>query len=147
MTLAITLILAFGSLIVWGAWLSSIKFNYIGEYELRPCQGRQWKKEFPNAKKEDIRKFLKSLVAGMDFLEEDKLKFCPNDELIEIYRSFYGGKTPFSDEMECERFILGLSDAFKMEPEKLTEPWKDEHVTLGHIFRITRAQPASGGKG
>ncbi|WOO40911.1 hypothetical protein [Rubellicoccus peritrichatus] len=81
----------------------------------------------------------------MDFLEEDKLKFSPEDELIEIYRSFYGGKTPLSDEMECERFILGLSQEFKMETDKLAEPWKDEHVTLGEIFQATQTQPIGSG--
>ena len=133
---ALFLVLLF--MVALGAWYSANRYLYVGDYHLRSCEGRRWKAEFPTAEKNDIRAFLRCLVEAMDFPEKEKLKFSPNDKLLDIYRSIYGGKTPFSDDMECERFLLGLSQSFKIEPEKLAESIKDEQITLGRLFAITQ---------
>lgn len=118
--------------------VSSRRFNYIGVFHLRPCQGRQWKRTFPDARNEEIRRFLLCLVEGMDFEREDLLKFRPEDDVIAIYRSHYGGETPRCDEMECERFVMALADSFQVSEERICAAWSDESVTLGELFRVIR---------
>ena len=122
--------------IALGAWYSANRYLYVGDYHLRSCNGRRWRAEFPSAEKDDIRAFLRCLADAMDFPEREKLKFSPDDRLLDIYRSIYGGKTPFSDDMECERFLLGISQRFKIAPENFSELLKDERITLGKLFSV-----------
>jgi len=108
------------------------------EYRGRKCAGKAWKKEFPNASKESIREFLECLVDGMCFSSKIKLKFHPNDQVLDIYRSLYFGRTPAGDNMECETFLENLSASFSIEHDELLNFWHEE-VTLGELYKNVTA--------
>ncbi len=115
-------------------------------YKTRDCTGSDWKKRFPGISNHDIRLFLTCLVDGMLFKESEKLKFKPEDKVIDIYRSIYGGKTPFSDGMECEIFVDDVAQQFKVDQDSLYS-FCQEGTTLGEIFEfvITNGKlPATG---
>ena len=109
-------------------------------YDDRACMGASWKKAFPNAESDRIRSFLACLVEGME-LPQAKLSFHPNDKAIDIYRSLYGGRTPLSDECECEDFLKNIEDEFGVSAESIVDNvWTDEHVTLRVIFAFVESR-------
>ena len=58
----------------------------------RICQGRVWRRAFPDVPKSDIRAFL-SLVAGaFAFADHERLKLTPSDQILGIYRAIYPNK-------------------------------------------------------
>jgi len=102
-------------------------------YRGRRCNGKSWRKTFPNASKESIREFLDFFVDGMGFSSKIKLKFHPNDMVIDVYRSLYSGRTPAGDQMECETFLENLSCSFDIEMQELLDKWY-EQITLGELY-------------
>ncbi len=59
------------------------------KYRNRPCTGKSWKKLFPTTSKQEIRSFLMFFTNSFAFSEKNKLKFEPDDKLIDIYRELY----------------------------------------------------------
>jgi propanediol dehydratase small subunit len=109
------------------------------KYFKRNCQGREWKKEFPTAGKEDIRNFLEALIEGFGLPRKLRLRFSPQDRPIEIYDII----APHVDSFEFEEFSMSLEKNFgKGLSEKMDDSW-----TLGDIFRhvTKRAEPVAGG--
>lgn len=102
-------------------------------YRGRECTGRAWKKAFPDEPKEKIRLFLECLVHGMALSSKTKLKFHPKDQVIDIYRSLYGGRTPMGDNLECETFVENLSVEFGIKEEAILRCWRED-ITLGELF-------------
>ncbi len=98
------------------------------KYRGRECTGRRWKKAFPEIPKEEIRKFLLIFVESFGFPSESKLKFEPNDKLIDIYRAIY----PLTgiDALEFESLSMGIEVAYNV---KLEDIWH-ENISLGEMF-------------
>lgn len=108
-------------------------------YRGRSCAGRFWRRDFPDAPKDQIHLFLDCLIGGMGFPRSFRLKFEPSDRALAVCRSLYGGETPLSDSLECENFLMNLSKAFGVEPEALITQWH-ETVTLGELFSFVSRQ-------
>jgi len=107
-------------------------------YRGRSCTGRAWKKAFPEEPKNRIRIFLECLVEGMALSANTKLKFHPNDQILDIYRSLYGGRTPLGDNLECETFIENLSQKFDVSIEEILNCWRED-ITLRELFVCVKA--------
>lgn len=103
-------------------------------YRARICQGQHWRDTFPTQDKKDIRLFLECLTMGMGLSPKLALKFRPNDKVLDIYKSLYGGKVPIADNMECEEFLDALSDCFDVNIEQIHAIW-NEDITLGDLYR------------
>jgi hypothetical protein len=110
-------------------------------YGGRGCTGRAWKKAFPNKSKKKIRLYLECFVDGMALSSKTKLKFHPNDQVIDIYRSLYGGRTPTVDNMECETFLENLSVEFGVNEETIIRCWRED-ITLVELFECVKARRA-----
>ena len=108
-------------------------------YRDRGCMGKEWRSVYPNSSKEEIRLFLECLVDGMAFGDPERLKFQPSDEVLDIYKSIYGGRVPFGDSMECETFLLNLQRKFEVPEDQLSEVWHVT-VTLGELFSFVATQ-------
>lgn len=108
-------------------------------YRGRACTGRAWRRAYPAAPKDQIRSFLLCSTDGMAFSSETKLKFHPNDQVLDVYRSIYGGQTPLGDHMECETFLENVSREFGCRLESLLAVWHSE-VTLGDLFALAGTQ-------
>jgi propanediol dehydratase small subunit len=105
------------------------------KYQSRKCEGRQWRRAFPQATKHDIREFLLLFTAAFAFRDSDKLKFSPNDRVWEIYRDLYPNRW-VADALELETLTDELNAKHGI---ALGEIWS-EKLTLGEVF--TRAQRA-----
>ena len=122
------------AVLAWRQW------NAPSPYRGRACTGKAWKRAFPHASKQIIRSFLECFVDGMAFSSRTKLKFHPNDQVLDVYRSIYGGRTPRGDAMECETFLENLEREFGVSMKDLLANWHPE-VTLGELFAFVSAQP------
>jgi len=96
----------------------------------RKCQGAAWRRAFPGAPKEAIREFLSVFVDAFAFRTNERLKFAPEDKVIEIYRSVYPKKW-LPDALELETFAEDLEKRFGF---RLESVWNDQ-LTLGDVFR------------
>jgi propanediol dehydratase small subunit len=99
----------------------------------RSCTGRQWRRCFPDASNEAIREFLESFADAFAFSSEKRLKFGPDDNVMDVYRSLY----PYSwqpDAMELELLACNLEDRYGFDITRIN----DFDITLGQIFEMTR---------
>ncbi|MDP5136516.1 hypothetical protein ORJ04_11215 [Rheinheimera baltica] len=99
------------------------------KYKDRKCEGRAWKKAYPLSPSDEIRSFLSVFVGAFAFNDQHKLKFNPNDKLIDIYKLLYPHKWQ-ADVMEFETLADDLKFKYNL---SFTEVWHDE-LTLGELF-------------
>ena len=108
-------------------------------YRYRGCAGSLWRRTFPDAPKARVRAFLECFVGGMALSSRTRLKFRPNDKVLAVYRSLYGGRTPFGDNLECETFVEYVAAEFDLGVDAVLERWHEE-VTLGELFGYVHAK-------
>lgn len=99
------------------------------KYKDRKCEGIAWKKEFPLSSSDDIRAFLSFFVEAFAFKDHHKLKFQPDDKLLDIYKLLYPHKWQ-ADAMEFETLADDLKSKYSL---SLNEIWHDD-LTLGELF-------------
>lgn len=97
----------------------------------RACMGREWRRRFPDVSKEKIRRFLQIFVDGFAFKNKDRLKFSPDDKLMDVYRSLYPSDG-WPDDLEVETFALFLRDEYQFDLAQV----QDSEVTLGNLFEM-----------
>jgi len=102
-------------------------------YRDRVCQGRDWKREFPNASKGEIRCFLALFADAFAFDADDRLKLNPNDLPIDIYRKRYPSQLS-PDALEFETLAIDFERSYGVRLEAI---WKD-NLTLGDLFAYSR---------
>jgi len=100
----------------------------------RRCTGREWKRQFPDAPKTEIRCFLTLLTNSFGFEEAKRLHFKPCDTIIGIYQAVYP-QPGWPDALEMETFALRIEESYGC---KVTEAWKFPELTLGDLFQRTR---------
>jgi len=93
---------------------------------------KKWKSKFPNSSKDEIRKYLQVFVDGFAFNNKKKLKFEPEDKIIDIYNSLYpkGLLGRGADSLEFETFFLYLEEEYGLDASTF---WCDD-MTLGDVF-------------
>ncbi|MBN2703319.1 MAG: hypothetical protein JXR23_03825 [Pontiellaceae bacterium] len=105
-------------------------------YWQRRCTGTEWRNRFPDAPKESIRDFLQIFVDGFAFRTDQRLKFSPEDKIMDVYRTLYPTNT-WPDALEFETFAISLEDKYGFDLEKIAF----HEITLGQLFEITRNTP------
>jgi hypothetical protein len=119
--------------------VSSIFFGWQlpKNYRERKCAGSQWQREFPMMQKEDIRRYLSVFAKAFGFRVRDKLKFRPDDKLLDIYNKRYPLKG-MPDALELETLSRMVKRQYGIELETLWGP----ELTLGALFR-SAARPSA----
>jgi len=102
-------------------------------YWNRICTGKEWRRKYPNATKDEIRRFLATFVDGFAFKSSQRLKFGPNDKVMDIYRALYPS-TGWPDALEVETFARNLKREYSFDLAKVEDP----DVTLGQLFMMIR---------
>jgi hypothetical protein len=130
----LSIVLIFAVVIV--AMIISVKYgpSLPRPYRFRSCEGRGWRRTFPTASKDEIRTFLLLFVSAFAFADKDKLKFRPDDKILDIYRSLYPSRW-LPDALEFETLANDLQKSYLL---KLESVWSDD-FTLGELFTRTRA--------
>lgn len=103
------------------------------KYWDRACAGRDWRREFSDTSKEEIRTYLKIFVEAFAFPYSRKLKFQPSDKIIDVYHACYPVKG-WPDSLELETFAIMVEKTYNCD---LTKEWEPE-MTLGQAFAMTR---------
>ena len=105
----------------------------LNKYWARSCTGKRWKTLFPDIPKDDIRDFLEQFVDGFAFSSKKRLKFEPDDKVMEVYQSIYP-QQGFADALELETFAINLEKKYGLKLENIL----NSEITLGQIFKLTR---------
>jgi len=105
----------------------------LGVYWQRSCTGTEWRNRFPNVPKEVIREFLQLFVDGFAFSNKKRLKFSPDDKVMDVYRALYPS-TGWPDALELETFAINLEEKYGLDLAKV----EDHEITLGGLFEMTR---------
>lgn len=129
MSIALICIFAFLTLLISAKYGPSLPRSY----RSRSCEGQGWRRAFPTASKNEIRSFLLLFVSAFAFADIDKLKFRPDDKILDIYRSLYPNQW-LSDALELETLASDLQKRYALELESI---WSDE-LTLGELFTRIR---------
>jgi propanediol dehydratase small subunit len=103
------------------------------QYWTRRCMGRQWRSRFTDVPKKEIRRFLDTFVDGFGFKSQNRLKFSPDDRVMDIYRALYPSEG-WPDAMELETFAINLEENYGIDLAKI----EDHGITLGALFQMTR---------
>ncbi|CDG84467.1 putative uncharacterized protein [Janthinobacterium agaricidamnosum NBRC 102515 = DSM 9628] len=107
-------------------------------YCRRTCQGRGWRKTFPEASKQQIREFLGLFAQAFAFRHAGQLQFRPDDTLLQIYRTVHPGRR-IPDALELDTLACNLKRRYALDLGAL---W-NEHLTLGELFGRSLAARAS----
>jgi propanediol dehydratase small subunit len=99
----------------------------------RSCMGRQWKRCFPDESNESIREFLELFADAFAFSSEKRLKFGPDDNVMDVYKSIHTSSWQ-PDELELEMLACNLEDRYGFDITRIN----DFDITLGQIFEMTR---------
>lgn len=95
----------------------------------RACQGRAWRRAFPDAPRDGIRSFLDVFVESFGFDASCRLSWSPDDRILDVYQALYP-RSWGPDAMELEAFALMLEKRYGL---RLAERWNDQ-LTLGALF-------------
>ena len=127
------LLLIAAIIVVFIVWVKLFGGRLPKPYAQRKCEGKGWRRAFPDASKDQIREYLQTFVDAFAFDESEKLKLSPNDRILDIYKSLYP-KEWMADSLEVETFTDDLESKYGFD---LPSAWHKE-ITLGDIFsRIT----------
>ncbi|MSN26661.1 MAG: hypothetical protein GJV46_12425 [Geobacter sp.] len=111
----------------------------INQYWTRNCTGGEWRKQFPQASKDAIREFLECFVRGFAFSSKKRLKFNPNDKIMDVYRALYPAEG-WPDVLELETFSILLEKKYRLGLASVI----NDDLTLGQLFQMTietKSQP------
>ena len=92
-----------------------------------------WVKRFSKVPKEDIREFLKAFADGFAFDTNRRLKFEPDDKVMDVYTALYPS-TGWGDALEVETFVMIIKEKYGVDLSKVGNP----DITHGQIFEMTR---------
>ena|SRR2546425_4996131 len=141
----IALFVALGSGLGVAAVFEFIRVKGLRLYLTRSCQGRSWRRAFPEASAVDVRAFLSMVTTSFGFRPAQGLSLSPTDALLAIYRACYP-VLGWPDALELETFARKLRATYGL---GLTRA-QAEHLTLGEIFAMrpnNRMQATAGGLG
>jgi len=133
-TFAIILIVFLvGSLIA-----ARLEHRRLSHYWNRSCLGRQWKRRFPFASKADIRRFLDIFIQAFAFKQTYRLKFSPDDPVMEVYHALYPPKWTVADSLELETFVIDIRSTYGVD---VVPHWRED-ITFGELFQLIQGNKA-----
>lgn len=127
------------AVIALAVWLVSLPFERkrrqrLQQFWSRTCTGPEWRKRFPTVSKEAIREYLDTFIDGFAFSTKKRLKFSPDDKVMDVYRALYPSPG-WPDTCELETFAMNLEERYGVD---LARVWKPEETTLGEVFEMIR---------
>jgi len=122
---------------VMGVAFELRRWKHFQKYWDRVCTGAQWRQQFPNASKTEIRTFLNLFVDAFGFSKKKRLCFSPSDKVMDVYRTLYPDRF-MADGMELESLTRDLEKRYRINASNF---WRED-ITLGELFTQTRSQSA-----
>lgn len=103
----------------------------LSRFYQRGCAGREWRQRFPEAKKDEIRNFLRLFVHSFGLSEARKLAFSPSDKVFDIYHALYPVRG-MPDALEVETLMMGCEERYGVDVTR----HGGEDVTLGDFYAV-----------
>ncbi|MDO5692850.1 MAG: hypothetical protein Q4G70_10275 [Pseudomonadota bacterium] len=103
----------------------------------RGCQGRAWRRAFPQASKADIRRVLALVGEAFGVAPRHRLKLHPNDRLLEIYRMNNPPRGWAGDALEFETLHAAVLTQYRIDLQPL---WHDS-FTVGDLLSAAQRPP------
>lgn len=100
----------------------------------RSCAGFRWHRQFPDARADEIRRFLDLFVDAFAFPKKYRLRLQPEDQVVELYRTLNPPNWTISDAMEFETLGIELEREYGFD---LFSCWHDD-ITLADLFQQVR---------
>jgi len=100
---------------------------------MRNCTGKHWKSKFPATPKEDVRRFLFIFTDAFAFSRKQKLKFEPDDKILDIYKTLYSSEW-MADSLEVETLAEDIEREYNI---NFSNVWH-ENLTLGELFGLVK---------
>jgi len=122
-TILLALIIA--AVVLSGVFSRLLPGRFLG----RGCMGREWRRRFPNAGKQSIRRFLGVFTDAFGLPVRHRLGFSPHDKVLDIYRDMYPHRG-VPDELELETFVLEVRENFGIDLSQ----GDNKDITLGDIY-------------
>ena len=116
-------------------WAAAIGGRLPKALRERSCQGRAWRRAFPQAPKSEIRDFLTVVAGAFGFAQDQRLKLSPDDQLLQIYKARYPVKD-WPDQLELETLQRDMRIKYAID---IAAQWNDQ-VTLGELFGRARGE-------
>jgi propanediol dehydratase small subunit len=123
------IIIVISILIVWSVYTGDLP----KKYRMRNCTGKHWKSKFPATSKEDVRRFLFIFTDAFAFSRKQKLKFEPDDKILDIYKTLYPSEW-MTDSLEVETLAEDIEREYNI---NFTNVWH-ENLTLGELFGLVK---------
>ena len=93
------------------------------------CAGREWRRRFPDAPKDEIREFLDMFVDAFSIRRTSRLSFSPDRQVMDVYRVLYPPGS-MVDGLELETFAMDLEGRYGVDVSSLQR----QDITLGDVF-------------
>jgi hypothetical protein len=110
------------------------RYCAIRRYYDRGCAGIRWRRRFPEAPSQEIRDFLQLFVDAFGFRSKHRLRFRPDDKLLDLYRALNPPNWSVGDGCEFECLFDDLQEQYHVD----FVPLYREDLTLGEVFLYTR---------
>jgi propanediol dehydratase small subunit len=104
-------------------------------YYQRACAGIRWRRQFPGASAAEIGEFLRLFVDAFCFPRKHRLRFRPDDKIMDLYRAANPPDWSIGDNMELEGLVDDFQDRYHVD---LTPLWRED-LTLGEVFSYSRS--------
>ena len=96
----------------------------------RECAGVRWRRRYRNASAQEIRDFLQLFVDSFGFPRKHRLRFRPEDKVMDLYRALNPPNWSIGDNMELESLIDDFRARYHID---LVPLWRED-ITLGEVF-------------
>ena len=114
-------------------FIASSTYRTPTRFLARGCMGREWRRRFPNASKQSIRRFLKTFTDAFGLPRNHQLSFSPFDKVMDVYDAMYPHRG-IPDELEVEIFVDEVRQQYGVDLDK----GASADTTLGEIFAAIR---------
>jgi propanediol dehydratase small subunit len=104
-------------------------------FRSRSCQGKNWRRAFPESNKEEVRSLLSIFAESFAFRPSQKLQVAPDDKVLAVYCAMYP-RGDGIDALELETFAIKIERKYGF---SFTKVWNEE-LTFGQLFLAAQTQ-------
>ena len=120
--------------VIWAVAVLIVGYRAMRIVRGRSCAGLEWRRRFPDARADEIRRFLDVFVDAFIFPEKHRSRLQPDDRVMDIYHMRNPPGWGLGDSMELETLGLDLERQYGFD---VLDSWHDD-ITLGELFRRVR---------
>jgi propanediol dehydratase small subunit len=119
--------------LVLAVFFEILRWHAVRPLYQRECAGIRWRRRFPKASSDEIREFLRLFVDAFGFPRKHRLRFRPEDRVMDLYHALNPPNWSAGDNMELESLLEDFQRRYHVD---LAPLWRED-LTLADIFAHT----------